>query len=146
MVETVASAREAADEAADANAAALREAVQERGAATFIATGGRTPAPVYDRLARADLAWDKVTVTLTDERWVDAHSADSNERLLLDVFRGDSTLFVRRDEVEEAWRWVDGVEAAWAEAGMAPKPYPAGSWGPAGAFALIERTGRAWNG
>jgi glucose-6-phosphate 1-dehydrogenase len=68
------------------------------------------------------------------------------ERLLLDVFRGDSTLFVRRDEVEEAWRWVDGVEAAWAEAGMAPKPYPAGSWGPAGAFALIERTGRAWNG
>jgi len=68
------------------------------------------------------------------------------ERLLLDVFRGDSTLFVRRDEVEEAWRWVDGVEAAWAEAGMAPKPYPAGSWGPAGAFALIERTGREWNG
>ena len=68
------------------------------------------------------------------------------ERLLLDVFRGDSTLFVRRDEVEEAWRWVDGVEAAWADAGMAPKPYAAGSWGPAGAFALIERTGRAWNG
>ncbi|HEX5776711.1 MAG TPA: glucose-6-phosphate dehydrogenase [Caulobacteraceae bacterium] len=68
------------------------------------------------------------------------------ERLLLDVFRGDSTLFVRRDEVEEAWRWIDGVEAAWADAGMAPKPYPAGSWGPAGAFALIERTGRAWNG
>jgi glucose-6-phosphate 1-dehydrogenase len=68
------------------------------------------------------------------------------ERLLLDVFRGDSTLFVRRDEVEEAWRWVDGVEAAWDEAGMTPKPYPAGSWGPAGAFALIERTGRAWNG
>jgi glucose-6-phosphate 1-dehydrogenase len=68
------------------------------------------------------------------------------ERLLLDVFRGDSTLFVRRDEVEEAWRWVDGVEAAWTEAGMAPKSYPAGSWGPAGAFALIERSGRGWNG
>ncbi len=67
------------------------------------------------------------------------------ERLLLDVFRGDSTLFVRRDEVEEAWRWVDGIEDAWDEAGMAPKPYPAGSWGPAGAFALIERTDRAWN-
>ncbi len=68
------------------------------------------------------------------------------ERLLLDVFRGDSTLFVRRDEVEEAWRWVDGLADAWAEAGMTPKPYPAGSWGPAGAFALIERLGRAWNG
>ena len=66
------------------------------------------------------------------------------ERLLLDVIHGNSTLFVRRDEVEEAWRWVDGVAEAWAEAGMAPKPYAAGSWGPAGAFALIERSERAW--
>ncbi len=66
------------------------------------------------------------------------------ERLLLDVIHGNSTLFVRRDEVEEAWRWVDGVADAWAEAGMAPKPYAAGSWGPSGAFALIERSERAW--
>jgi len=67
------------------------------------------------------------------------------ERLLLDVIAGNSTLFVRRDEVEAAWRWVDGVADAWREAGMAPKPYAAGSWGPAGAFALIERAGRAWH-
>ena len=67
------------------------------------------------------------------------------ERLLLDVLRGDPTLFVRRDEVEEAWRFVDGVADAWADAGMTPKPYPAGSWGPGGAFALIERSGRTWN-
>ena len=66
------------------------------------------------------------------------------ERLLLDVILGNSTLFVRRDEVEEAWRWVDGVADAWKEAGLTPKPYAAGSWGPAGAFALIERAGRAW--
>jgi glucose-6-phosphate 1-dehydrogenase len=66
------------------------------------------------------------------------------ERLLLDVIHGNSTLFVRRDEVEEAWRWIDGVAEAWAEAGMAPKPYAAGSWGPSGAFALIERSERAW--
>ncbi|THD61873.1 glucose-6-phosphate dehydrogenase [Phenylobacterium sp.] len=66
------------------------------------------------------------------------------ERLLLDVMHGNSTLFVRRDEVEEAWRWVDGVADAWAEAGLAPKPYAAGSWGPSGAFALIERSERAW--
>ncbi len=66
------------------------------------------------------------------------------ERLLLDAINGNSTLFVRRDEVEEAWRWVDGVADAWAEAGLTPKPYSAGSWGPAGAFALIERAGRAW--
>ena len=67
------------------------------------------------------------------------------ERLLLDALRGDQTLFVRRDEVEAAWAFVDGVADAWADAGMTPRPYPAGSWGPAGAFALIERTGRAWN-
>jgi glucose-6-phosphate 1-dehydrogenase len=67
------------------------------------------------------------------------------ERLLLDAIHGDATLFVRRDEVEEAWRWVDGVADSWAEAGIAPKPYAAGSWGPSGAFALIERFGRAWS-
>jgi len=67
------------------------------------------------------------------------------ERLLLDALRGDQTLFVRRDEVEAAWTFVDGVADAWDEADLAPRPYPAGSWGPPGAFALIERTGRAWN-
>jgi glucose-6-phosphate 1-dehydrogenase len=66
------------------------------------------------------------------------------ERLLLDVIHGNSTLFVRRDEVEQAWTWVDGIAQAWTEAGMAPRPYAAGSWGPAGAFALIERSERAW--
>jgi glucose-6-phosphate 1-dehydrogenase len=66
------------------------------------------------------------------------------ERLLLDVIHGASTLFVRRDEVEEAWRWVDGVAEAWADANLTPKPYAAGSWGPSGSFALIERAGRAW--
>ncbi|MBL8555218.1 MAG: glucose-6-phosphate dehydrogenase [Phenylobacterium sp.] len=67
------------------------------------------------------------------------------ERLLVDALHGDATLFVRRDEVEEAWRWVDGVADAWTEASLAPRPYAAGSWGPSGAFALIERFGREWN-
>jgi glucose-6-phosphate 1-dehydrogenase len=66
------------------------------------------------------------------------------EPLLLDVIDGHGALFVRRDEVEEAWRWVDGVADAWREAALTPKPYAAGSWGPSGAFALIERAGRAW--
>jgi glucose-6-phosphate 1-dehydrogenase len=67
------------------------------------------------------------------------------ERLLLDALNGNSTLFVRRDEIEEAWDWVDGVNDAWRRSGQSPKPYPAGSWGPAGAFALIERSGRTWH-
>jgi glucose-6-phosphate 1-dehydrogenase len=67
------------------------------------------------------------------------------ERLILDALSGNSTLFVRRDEVEKAWEWVDGVNDAWKRAGQSPRPYAAGSWGPAGAFALIEREGRAWH-
>jgi glucose-6-phosphate 1-dehydrogenase len=66
------------------------------------------------------------------------------ERLLLDVIHGNGTLFVRRDEVEQAWTWIDAVAEAWRDSGHKPKPYGAGSWGPGGAFALIERSGRAW--
>ncbi|HWA60245.1 MAG TPA: glucose-6-phosphate dehydrogenase, partial [Caulobacteraceae bacterium] len=66
------------------------------------------------------------------------------ERLLLDVLAGNPALFVRRDEVELAWQWIDGVADSWSDLGLPPKPYAAGSWGPAGAFALLERSGRAW--
>jgi glucose-6-phosphate 1-dehydrogenase len=67
------------------------------------------------------------------------------EHLLLDVFRGDRTLFVRRDEVEQAWTYVDGVAAAWREAGVKPIAYPAGAWGPrAAADALIAPGHRVW--
>ena len=71
---------------------------------------------------------------------------DAYERLLLDVIRGDQTLFMRRDEVEAAWRWIDPIRQAWEQSGTLPKPYIAGSWGPAAAIALIERDGRAWHG
>jgi glucose-6-phosphate 1-dehydrogenase len=66
------------------------------------------------------------------------------ERLLLDVLAANPALFVRRDEVELAWAWIDRLAEAWADMGVAPKPYAAGSWGPTGAFALLERSGRAW--
>jgi glucose-6-phosphate 1-dehydrogenase len=66
------------------------------------------------------------------------------ERLFLDAMAGNPALFVRRDEVELAWAWIDGVARAWNELGMAPRSYAAGSWGPPGAFALLERTGREW--
>jgi glucose-6-phosphate 1-dehydrogenase len=67
------------------------------------------------------------------------------ERLLLDLIDGDPTLFVRRDEVEAQWNWIDGVRAAWSEAGLAPKSYGAGSWGPSAAIALTERDGVHWH-
>jgi 6-phosphogluconolactonase len=84
VIEAFGSPREAAQEAADAIAIELAQAVAQHGRATFIATGGKTPETTYDILARAALPWDKVTVTLTDERWVDPHSADSNERMVRD--------------------------------------------------------------
>jgi glucose-6-phosphate 1-dehydrogenase len=67
------------------------------------------------------------------------------ERLLLDLLDGDPTLFVRRDEVEAQWSWIDRIRAAWAEKGMTPRPYAAGTWGPSAAIALTERDGVSWH-
>jgi glucose-6-phosphate 1-dehydrogenase len=67
------------------------------------------------------------------------------ERLLLDLIEGDPTLFVRRDEVEAQWTWIDQIRAAWAEKGMTPRPYAAGTWGPSAAIALAERDGVSWH-
>ncbi|MEJ7777708.1 MAG: glucose-6-phosphate dehydrogenase [Sphingomicrobium sp.] len=67
------------------------------------------------------------------------------ERLLLDLLQGDPTLFVRRDEVEAQWAWIDGVRAAWTAAGIEPRAYAAGNWGPSQAIALAERDGVSWN-
>jgi glucose-6-phosphate 1-dehydrogenase len=69
---------------------------------------------------------------------------DAYERLLTDVIRGDQTLFMRRDEVEAAWRWIDPILAGWQEADARPFRYGAGSWGPTQAIGLIERDGRSW--
>jgi glucose-6-phosphate 1-dehydrogenase len=67
------------------------------------------------------------------------------ERLLLDLIEGDPTLFVRRDEVEAAWTWIDSIRRAWDEAGVEARPYAAGTWGPSAAIALIERDGASWH-
>ncbi len=67
------------------------------------------------------------------------------ERLLLDLGEGDQTLFVRRDEVEAQWEWIDAIRAGWQAEGLTPKPYTAGSWGPTAAIALAERDGVTWH-
>ena len=73
-------------------------------------------------------------------------SPEAYERLLLDAMSGDATLFARRDEVEEAWAFIDPVEEAWYAPKDAPQLYfyPAGSWGPDEADALLARDGRTW--
>ena len=70
---------------------------------------------------------------------------DAYERLLMDVVRGNPTLFMRRDEVEAAWEWTEPILSAWQAGGEPPRPYHAGTPGPAAAIALIERDGRTWH-
>jgi glucose-6-phosphate 1-dehydrogenase len=67
---------------------------------------------------------------------------EAYERLLLDVMRGDSTLFMRDDELDAAWRLVTPVLEAWQSG--TPDPYPAGSWGPESSHRLLGRSGRSW--
>ncbi|RJY09162.1 glucose-6-phosphate dehydrogenase [Aurantiacibacter aquimixticola] len=73
------------------------------------------------------------------------HKRIAYERLLLDLIEGHQTLFVRRDEVEAQWRWIDSIRAVWDKEGREPKTYAAGSWGPSKAIALAERDGVSWH-
>jgi glucose-6-phosphate 1-dehydrogenase len=66
------------------------------------------------------------------------------ERLLLDLIEGDPTLFVRRDEVEAQWEWIDAIRAGWIANDVKPKSYGSGTWGPSAAIALTERDGVTW--
>src|SRR3546814_17348033 len=69
---------------------------------------------------------------------------DAYERLLMDVVRGNPTLFMRRDEVDAAWGWVDPILAAWRAKGDAPRAYTSGTRGPSASVALIECDGPTW--
>ena len=127
------------DAAASVVALALTEAVAKRGQAGFAATGGSTPAPVYDRLATMTVPWEKVTVTLTDERLVPPSDPSSNEGLVRrHLLQGEAA------KAGFAPLYFDGVaqEAvrARAEAGVA-KALPFGvtlvGVGPDGHFASL---------
>jgi len=75
----------------------------------------------------------------------EARQADAYERLLMDVLRGRLFLFMRRDELYAAWEWIEPIMEAWASAADDPKPYTAGTWGPAASSALLGRDGRSWH-
>lgn len=96
-------------------------------------------------LDRSGLKFSQVALDLDlHDAFAQLRKRTAYERLYLDAIEGNGTLFVRRDETEAAWQWVDGIFAAWSQAGMSPKNYPAGTWGPASAVALIERHGHSW--
>lgn len=70
---------------------------------------------------------------------------DAYERLLLEAMRGIQSLFVRRDEVEEAWKWVDSIVQAWETEYLTPKFYAAGTWGPEASIEMIKKEGYIWH-
>jgi len=80
-----------------------------------------------------------------DNAFAEGRRRIAYERLLLDLIEDRQTLFVRRDEVEAQWAFIDGIRAGWAATGMTPRPYAAGTWGPNAAIALTERDGVSWH-
>ncbi len=85
-----------------------------------------------------------VELHLTDDSDEEKVHHDAYERLLLDAIHGDQTLFMRRDEVEAAWRWTDTIIDAWEETGMSIQAYNSGTMGPGTATALMAVDGRNW--
>jgi glucose-6-phosphate 1-dehydrogenase len=99
----------------------------------------KEPGPGGMRLAEVSL-----DMTFAEALGEDSASQDAYERLIMDVIRGDQTLFMRGDEVEAAWAWVDPIIRQWTEAGTEPALYDPGSSGPEDALMLLHRDGRRW--
>ena len=96
-------------------------------------------------LDRSGLRLSQVSLDLDlDEQFANERRRLAYERLYLDAIEGNGTLFVRRDETEAAWQWVDAILDGWKYAGTTPKPYAAGTWGPNAALAMTERHGHSW--
>ncbi len=90
------------------------------------------------------LPLQQVSLDLTFPEQNERAAPDAYQRLLLDVIRENPTLFVRADEVEAAWEWVDEIHATWDRLGMKPRNYSAGTWGPSEAIGLVARDARNW--
>jgi glucose-6-phosphate 1-dehydrogenase len=85
-----------------------------------------------------------VALDLSFEEAFDIRYPDAYERLLMEVLRGNPALFMRRDEVETAWSWIDQLLAGWQERDQKVEGYVAGSWGPSAAATMLDRDGRRW--
>lgn len=99
----------------------------------------KEPGPGGMRLAEVTL-----DMTFAEALGEHAEAQDAYERLIMDVIRGDQTLFMRGDEVEAAWAWADPIISGWEETHLAPAPYDPGSSGPEDALMLLHRDGRRW--
>ena len=96
------------------------------------------------RQSRTAAALVPVQLDLDFDKRFGSERVGAYERLLLDVIGGRLNLFVRSDEQEEAWRWVEPLIEHWAADSQGPRPYAAGSWGPSASSAMIARDGHCW--
>ena len=101
----------------------LSDAIAEQGCASLLVSGGSTPKPLFEKLSRAAIAWEKVTVSLVDERWVDTESGESNERLVRTTLlqnRAETASFIGLKNSHTSAR--EGI--AECEAGLKELPTP----------------------
>jgi len=84
-------------------------------------------------------------LNLNPDQNANEHPPTAYERLLHDAINANATLFMRRDELEAAWQWVDPIIEDWNQNNRIPEMYPAGSWGPAASTLLLAKDGRLWN-
>jgi glucose-6-phosphate 1-dehydrogenase len=99
----------------------------------------KDPGPGGMRLTGANL-----DMTFADSLPEAGRPQDAYERLIMDVIRGNQTLFMRGDEVEAAWAWADPIIAGWSQSGAAPQPYDRGGSGPEDSLLLMHRDNRRW--
>ncbi len=95
-------------------------------------------------LETTDMQLQPATLNLNFSETYTEFRSDAYKRLMLDVVKGDSSLFIHRDEGEYAWGWIDPIIAAWQESKTSPHLYRAGSWGPDESDELLKNDGRYW--
>jgi 6-phosphogluconolactonase len=104
--------------------AALQQGLRERRGASLVVAGGRSPVALFDKVSGAELDWQRVWVTLTDERWIDATSSDSNEHLvrehLLRHAAASANFVGMKNDAADP---VRGAAASWAAIAPLPRPF-----------------------
>ncbi|WP_184235905.1 glucose-6-phosphate dehydrogenase [Massilia timonae] len=99
---------------------------------------------IFAKQPGSGMQMQQVALNLDLQSAFQQRRAEAYERLLIDVVRGRLTHFMRRDELEAAWEWVEPIINGWETLNEKPHPYAAGSWGPAESFALLARDGFGW--